>query len=141
MNRLLIIEDNKQEADNLVELVARPLEVETRIAVNMTEGLVLIETWHPDAVLLDLGLPDSPPEITIGQIPRIASLCHALVILTGNSGLDADAMRIRCITLGARSFVQKDHILGSGWRLLAGLLRDAGIAQKAERRKTQPLRP
>jgi signal transduction histidine kinase/DNA-binding response OmpR family regulator len=55
--RLLIIEDNLVFARTLQEL-ARERGFDTLVAVNLEEGLALARREHPDAITLDLELPD-----------------------------------------------------------------------------------
>ena len=55
--RVLIIEDEPQMRGLLyTTLHGRGYEVE--LAATASAGLDLAATWHPDVILLDLGLPD-----------------------------------------------------------------------------------
>src|SRR5439155_17838603 len=54
--RLLIIEDNRDTADSLRQLLEL-LGHEVRVAHNGTEGVTAARAAPPDAVLCDIGLP------------------------------------------------------------------------------------
>jgi CheY-like chemotaxis protein len=55
--RILVIEDNPADADQLVDLLRRAGQ-EVKLAVTGEEGLALAREWRPDLVVCDLVLPD-----------------------------------------------------------------------------------
>ena len=86
--KTLIIEDDEGCRASL----AMFLDGEKVFATNMSEAIRTLQTDHFDAVFLDLGLPDSPPDQTLLAIPGLKSLASnaAFAIVTGFSGqLDA----------------------------------------------------
>jgi PAS domain S-box-containing protein len=54
--RILVVDDNNDVADSLVELL-RLVGYTAELAREGQQALELAETWHPDVVLLDIGLP------------------------------------------------------------------------------------
>jgi CheY-like chemotaxis protein len=81
----------------------------TRLAVNGLDGLAAIEHSRPDAVLLDLRMPDIDGLEVLRRIredPRHADL--PVIMLTANV---QDAVRGEALALGARAFFGKpfDH--------------------------------
>lgn len=140
MTRLLIAEDQPDEAANIARLMGSLLQVETQTVPDVTSLLALLDPWKPDVTLLDLCLLGSTPDDTINAIPEIVKRCP-VVVFTGQAHLQADNYRKRCIRNGARSFVQKDHVGAGGWQMLAAIVRDAFLAEWSRTRKaTQPLR-
>jgi CheY-like chemotaxis protein len=55
--RILIVDDNRDAAESLSILLRRRRH-EVRVASNAGRGLEAAAEWKPDAVLLDIGLPD-----------------------------------------------------------------------------------
>jgi len=101
MNKILIIEDDR----DYCELVQRKLTHEgfaVRSAANLKEGLQLIVSDQPDAVLLDLGLPDSPMSETVERVKRFATTA-IIVVLSGHPDAAKD-----CIMQSASGFVNKN---------------------------------
>ncbi len=139
MKRLLVIEDNPDEAANLVRNMGKLLEVEAVHTPDLASGRSLVSAWRPDVVVIDLKLLDSEPHETIDAITALSKLCP-IIVLTGQVGLEADSLRKLAIKNGARNFVQKDHVAVGGWQMLAGIIRDAFLWDLANgRKKTQPL--
>ena len=54
--RILIIEDEKELAD-LVSLYLSRDGFEARTAESAEDGLVIVEEWNPELVILDINLP------------------------------------------------------------------------------------
>lgn len=141
MKRLIVIEDNPDEAANLVRNMGRLLEVEAVHTPDLYSARGLLGTWHPDVALIDLKLLDSDPPQTIEALGELSKSCP-FIVLTGQVGLEADSLRKLAIKNGARNFVQKDHVAVGGWQMLAGIIRDAFLWDLANgRKKTQPLKP
>jgi CheY-like chemotaxis protein len=57
VQRVLIVEDNEDAADALADLLEL-FGYQTRIAHDGPSALALVADYRPDAVLLDLGLPE-----------------------------------------------------------------------------------
>ena len=55
--RVLVVDDNRDAADSLA-LLAATLGAETRVAYDGVSALLEAERFHPDAVFLDIGMPD-----------------------------------------------------------------------------------
>lgn len=137
MTRLLIIEDNADEGHVLSRNMGRMLECQVQVAGTMHEAWKLVTSWQPDVVVADLGLTDSSPEETTNAVIEMCR--HApVIILTGQTGMEADVLRKRAIRNGARNFVQKDHAAAC-WNFLAAIIRDAYLAAFVSRTKSQPI--
>jgi len=141
MKRLLIIEDDPDEASNLVRNMMKLLEVEAVHSPDLFSARGILQSWRPDVAVIDLKLLDSNPPQTIEALPELSKACP-FIVLTGQVGLEADSLRKQAIKNGARNFVQKDHVAAGGWQMLAGIIRDAFLWDLANgRKKTQPLQP
>jgi len=71
----------------------------------------VLTSGHVILVLLDLTLPDSPPENTINFIAREAHTLNVpIIVITGDEKLDT---RRQCIFSGAAGFVLKKHAVES----------------------------
>lgn len=67
------------------------------------QGLMLFRDQHPDAVILDLGLPSMSGVEVLGQIFEIDS-CARVLVLTGYA---SPALNERTRSLGAAAFFSK----------------------------------
>ena len=56
--RVLIVDDDRDSADNLVTLLAATGH-DVRVETCARAGADAVATWKPDVVLLDIGLPDN----------------------------------------------------------------------------------
>lgn len=87
--KILIVEDEQPVADVLERLVA-PLKdsfpgSQVILATRMADALEIIGSIpSPDITLLDLSLPDSSIEETIGRLRDIEAVCP-VVIVTGHA--------------------------------------------------------
>jgi DNA-binding response OmpR family regulator len=101
--KLLIIDDDK----NILELVQLTFEIgwsEVKVlkAENGENGLKLIETEYPNAVILDLGLPDMSGFQVIKLI-RLFSKVPILVMSVQTSEQDV----VKALTWGANDYITK----------------------------------
>jgi diguanylate cyclase (GGDEF)-like protein len=81
---------------------------ETHEARSLAEGLKLLENYPVDAVLLDLGLPDSEGLDTLRAVHK-ASPQVAVVILTAD---DSDETVMEAMREGTQDYLLKDEISG-----------------------------
>jgi len=112
---VLIIEDDR----DYCELVERALRLEgfdVRTAGTLREGMEAMAAKHPDVVVLDLGLPDSPIDETVEAVKKKSGSSTAIVVLSGNSQAAE-----HCIMQSASGFVDKNTSL----KFLATELRNA----------------
>lgn len=90
--RLLVVDDHPDVADSLA-LLLEALGAEVRVVYDGPSALEIMETFQPDAVLLDLGLPGMDGyeiALTLRRQPRFRTL--PLIALTG-WGQDEDRRR------------------------------------------------
>lgn len=117
MKRLLIVEDDSIMRGGLYDVIATCQDVfhkEIEIATTGTwEGaLALIESFQPDAVLLDLTFAPSdksPGQDKLETIEKLRLLSlewPPVVILTGAK---EDEIRRMCFEAGASDFILKTH--------------------------------
>ncbi|HEX6288701.1 MAG TPA: response regulator, partial [Herpetosiphonaceae bacterium] len=99
--RVLIIEDEVQMRRLLhTTLHGRGYQVET--AATATRGLDLAATWHPDVIILDLGLPDRDG---IEVCRRIREWSRVPIVVV--SARDAEADKVLALDLGADDYLTK----------------------------------
>ena len=116
--KVFIVEDAPQTCQELVELlVAEGFEVVGQ-AGSVREALTGIEATAPEAVTLDISLPDGSGVEVLRHIRRRGwDLC--VVVLTGNP---YEALRAKCQQLGAAAVLDKFNGLAQapeallGWR-------------------------
>lgn len=111
---VLIIEDDRAYC----ELVERQLASDgfcVRSAGTMQDGLNVLHNEHPDAVVLDLGLPDSPVNESVERVKRCTDSA-IIVVLSGNPDAAHD-----CISKSASGFLHKE----AGLKYLATEIRNA----------------
>jgi DNA-binding response OmpR family regulator len=99
--RVLIVEDDPSIA--LVEQKALEREgYDVSIADTGTAGVKLVQSWGPDLVILDHGLPDVDGRDAIRQI-RAASRVPIIVV----TGRREETERVASLDLGADDYVMK----------------------------------
>jgi CheY-like chemotaxis protein len=110
---IVVIEDDAPVATLLVESLAQEGHV-AWAAMTAREGLRLVDERQPDAVFLDLHLPDASGVEVLRQVRRERPDLP-VIVLTGF----ADSPEAReCQALGALDIIQKPTILAN----LAGAL-------------------
>ena len=124
--RILLIEDD-QDYVLLVTTVLSACgdEFELQSAALLAAGLVLIDGYLPDLILVDLSLPDSSGYQTFQQV-RERAPTTPIVVLTG---LDDDHLATRAIEDGAQDYLVKTLIQP---RLIARCVNMALSRQKRE---------
>ena len=118
---VFIVEDAPQTQKELADLVTSEKGFEVvGHAGSVREALAGIEATLPEAVLLDISLPDgSGVEVLKFIRQRGWDLC--VIVLTGNP---YDALRVKCRDLGAAAVLDKlDGLDQAREALLARLLR------------------
>jgi two-component system KDP operon response regulator KdpE len=120
LNQILIVDDEPQLLRALrINLRARSYQVAT--ADTAAAALELAARSRPDAVLLDLGLPDLDGVQVIhrlrdrGQVP--------IIVLSGRSGADD---KIQALDAGADDYVTKPFLMDELFARLRAVLRRPG---------------
>lgn len=124
--KILVIED----ADDIRRLVALRLQhagFETIEAAGGMDGLRQLHEKHPDAVVLDIGLPDIDGWQVLQRIRDISSL--PVLILTAR-GLEAE--KVRGLQSGADDYVTKPFGHQELVARMIALLRRAGVDEEIE---------
>lgn len=99
---VVLIEDDEGLRDAL-SLVLRARGYRVAAAASAGEATGLLEADAPDAVVADLGLPDSSGPRLVAAL-RSAAPGARLVVLTGQEG---ESLRRGCLDAGADAFVVK----------------------------------
>ncbi|GAB3967287.1 response regulator [Actinoallomurus acanthiterrae] len=101
MTRVLVVDDEPQIARALtLNLRARQYEVAT--AADGSDALRRATDWHPDVVVLDLGLPDLDGVDVIHGLRGWSRV--PIIVLSGRSGADD---KITALDAGADDYVTK----------------------------------
>lgn len=104
--RLLMIEDNPGDArivqDMLAEAENFPFTIDWK--QTLTSGMEAITAQKYDAILLDLGLPDSPQRLTSFTRTEAAATATPIIILTG---LDDETFAVTSVRRGAQDYLVK----------------------------------
>lgn len=110
---ILLVEDDESAGNLLVQTLRRTDfgASELRVATSLSAALQAIEVAVPDAVVLDLTLPDIQGADTVRAARRAAPLA-ALVVLSGVADED---MHRTCLLEGAQDFLHKRDL--TGWQL------------------------
>jgi signal transduction histidine kinase len=105
--RVLAIEDNRADAQLICIYGAEggPLRLEVQVEETLAGGLSRLQASSFDAVLLDLGLPDSRGFQTFERISAAARL--PVIVTTGHDDHDLAA---RCLAAGAEDYLVKDRM-------------------------------
>lgn len=120
--RILVVDDEPQIHRFLrPSLSAAGYDVAT--AANGTEAIKRVAMVAPDAMLLDLGLPDMDGKDVISEIRRWSQL--PIVVL---SARDREAEKIDALDRGANDYVNKPFGIGELLARLRAALRQSGTA-------------
>ncbi len=123
--RLLIVDDDRALRDALRRaLVLAGYEVAT--AENGQEGMTRIAGGDPEAVILDLGLPDVDGLEVCRRLRRAGNRVPVLVL----TARDAVADRIEGLDAGADDYLVKPFDVGELQARLRALLRRAGVVDE-----------
>jgi DNA-binding response OmpR family regulator len=103
MKKILIIEDDPGVVESLIfALESAVPSVDIVSSNNGQGGIELVETFHPDVVVLDLGLPDTDGLQVIKDI-RFFSPVPILVLTCRGEETDV----VNCLTMGANDYLTK----------------------------------
>jgi CheY-like chemotaxis protein len=98
---ILIIEDDKAFASMLLDL-ARKNKFKGVVSLRGTDGLTLARRLHPDAITLDLNLPDIEGWVVLDQLKNNSETRHIPVHI-----ISAASEQHRGLSLGAIGYVEK----------------------------------
>jgi len=106
--KVLLIEDNPADTRLIREILAEakgsPFKLEC--AARLATGLACLAAGDIDAVLLDLGLPDSQGLSTLVKVQAEASTIPVVVL----TGLDDEELGIRAVQFGAQDYSVKGQV-------------------------------
>jgi DNA-binding NtrC family response regulator len=104
MNKIVVIDDERPVLLTLEALLKRH-GYTVQLAGTASAGLSLIEKFHPELVLQDLGLPDASGLETLGKIKQK----HPDVVVIIITAQDSLSNAIESIKLGAFHFISKPY--------------------------------
>jgi two-component system, OmpR family, response regulator len=99
--RVLVVDDEAEMGD-LLEYGLEAEGFEVRLACDGASALDFVRSWPPDAILLDVMLPDIDG---FSLLPKLRSLTPVPVIFVSARGRLAD--KIEGVSLGAADYVVK----------------------------------
>lgn len=106
--RILLVDDDEALRKTLAEQLAVDGEFICSEAGTAAEALVVAQREKPDAVLLDVGLPDGDGR-QVCQALRKAGISVPIIMVTASSG---EADTIRGLDMGANDYISKPFRLG-----------------------------
>jgi two-component system KDP operon response regulator KdpE len=120
MTRVLVVEDEPLTVRTL-DLNLRARRYEVSVACGGSEALRRAAEWHPDVVVLDLGLPDIEGVDVIHGIRGWSRV--PIIVLSGRTG---SADKIAALDAGADDYVTKPFGLGELLARIRAVGRRAG---------------
>jgi PAS domain S-box-containing protein len=104
----LLIEDNPDDADLIRELFSENRETifSIDVADRISSGIELVATGKYNAILLDLGLPDSQGLESFTRLNRQAGHLPIIVI----TGLDDELVGLGAVRMGAADYLVKGYV-------------------------------
>ncbi len=136
LRRVLLVEDNPGDAELIVDLLMEatvPPETIER-AATLAEAASHLRAATPDAVLLDLGLPDGAGIDCVGAIRALASEVP-IVVLTGT---EDPALALACLAAGAQDYLSKREVNTQALHRALRYAR-ARCAESSQRRRADAL--
>jgi putative two-component system response regulator len=127
--RVLVVEDNPADAELILEMVQEyaPGAIELQVANRLSAAIDMLGATLFEAVLLDLGLPDSTGLNTLGKLlARFPAL--PIVVVTG---LTDETTGIEAVKRGAQDYIVKGQI---NWRSVYSSIRFAVERKEMELR-------
>jgi CheY-like chemotaxis protein len=106
--RLLVVEDNPDDAILIREFLVKEFSGQYRseVVTSLAAAITVLTDGSFDAVLLDLGLPDSPGLDAVRQlVSRFPEV--ALIALTGRND---DKIAVQSVRYGAQDYLEKKDI-------------------------------
>jgi len=116
--RILIVDDNRDSADSMAILLAMH-GYEVRQVYHGRDALAVAAEFHPDAALLDIGLPEMSGHELGARLREVPGLDH--VILVAMSGYGQEHDRQRSVDAGFSHHLVKPVDLDLLHRLLADI--------------------
>jgi CheY-like chemotaxis protein/two-component sensor histidine kinase len=92
--RVLVVDDNEDAAKTLGDLLST-LGAEVRVVNNGISALEAAESFHPNAVLLDIGMPDMDGYEVARRLRSMPSQANTLLIALTGWGQDQDRRHSR----------------------------------------------
>lgn len=122
---ILLVEDSPSDA-RLIDTMLSRVGYNVHTASRLREALHWLETHLPDAIVLDLYLPDSDMNETLNHV-KIISNGFPLIVLTG---LVNEQVGLEALEAGAQDYLSKDDI---NHKILSRALHYAVARHHAER--------
>ncbi|WP_043359927.1 sigma-54 dependent transcriptional regulator [Belnapia sp. F-4-1] len=104
VGRVLLVEDTPTQVE-IVRSHLRDLGHEIRTVGTATEALAQARAWDPDAILLDLELPDFPG-LEVLKVLRAEGSETAVIIITANASMNT---AVEVMRAGATDFLPKPY--------------------------------
>lgn len=115
--RVLIIEDDP-DVGSLEETLLRQAEYDTRWVLTGEAGLTTAAAFHPDVVVLDVGLPDRSG---LEVCAKLAESLDAFILMV--SGHTREEDKLKGLGLGADDYITKPFSTGEFVARVAAFLR------------------
>ncbi|MDO9499548.1 sigma-54 dependent transcriptional regulator [Falsiroseomonas sp.] len=130
--RILIVEDTPTQAE-VAGALLRTLGLETRVAETGAQAISIAQTWRPDAILMDLELPDFSGFETMRRL-RTEGVEAAIIVVTAHGSVNhaVEAMRE-----GAVDFIVKPYAKARLTVTLQNALEKRALATELREAKAQ----
>lgn len=103
--RVLIVDDNPFNRKSLALVIRRAGITEVAFAGDGVEGLVMVDRFRPDLVLLDVDMPVMDGLEMCRTLRRSAT--HEELPVLFQTALDSDEEQVRCFEAGGSDFISK----------------------------------
>lgn len=92
-HRVLVVDDNRDAAVSLGRLLERLYGQEVRVAHDGPSALATAEQFHPDVILLDIGMPGMDGHEVARRLRQRPDFAHTLLVAITGWGQEADRQR------------------------------------------------
>lgn len=104
--KILIVEDDHY-ISNFIKVSLEKSNYEVYVSASASEGLFLFSSYHPDLILLDLGLPDRDG---LEIIRELRAFSEVPILVVSARGQESD--KIEALDLGANDYITKPFHMG-----------------------------
>jgi CheY-like chemotaxis protein len=105
-HRVLIVDDEK-DARDMLQIMLTQLGAEIKASQSAQEALLLLEQWHPDVLVSDIGMPEEDGYFLIERVRALDSARGGEIPAIALTGYASSAERQKLLSFGYQIHLSK----------------------------------